>query len=166
MRGGHDSGLTHDQAVESASAELEKLKVGFAGWLDTQVVQLRRSAAEAKTSSDDAPNVEAVYRHSSDIRDVAAPMDFPLAGFVADNLCRIIELTRKGSMAYPSEMVDCHVGAITLTSQARYRGVMPSDQPALIEDLNRSYAHFRALASRGNEIGGDSDAGSDQQGPC
>jgi hypothetical protein len=112
-------------------------------------------------SPDDTTNMEAVYRHSSDIRDVAAPMDFPLAGFVAHNLCKLIELTRVSSMAYPSEIVDYHVRAVALTSQASYRGAVPSDQPEPIEELNRSYEHFQALVSRKN--GGDKNdgAGSD-----
>lgn len=148
MRSSTNSGITYEQAMKNASAELDKLKAGFSGWLEIQIGRLRRSAERAGAAPDNTAGIDALYRNSSEIRDVAAPMGFPLTGFVADYLCKIVDLTRQEAIAYPGEIVQCYIDAIVLTAQAGYRGSRPSDQQELIDQLDRSYEHYCSLAGR------------------
>lgn len=148
MRSSTDSGVTYEQAMKNASVELDKLKAGFSRWLEIQIARLRRSAERARAAPGDTAGIDALYRDSSEIRDVAAPMGLPLTGFVADYLCRVLDLTREDALAYPGEIVQCYVDALVLTTQAGYRGSLPSDQQELIDQLDRSYEHYCTLAGR------------------
>lgn len=102
------SGTPEDIAAHIAKAEdaLSILKQEFGGWMEREVERLENALAVFLA----APIAERAnfFRAIHDIRGQAGTFGFPLAGRIADNLCRLLD----AAVQVPNDIVSAHVMAI------------------------------------------------------
>jgi Hpt domain len=102
------SGTPEDIAAHISKAEdaLSILKQEFGGWMDREVERLENTLAAFLS----APVIERgnFFRSLHDIRGQAGTFGFPLAGRIADNLCRLLD----AAVQVPNDIVSAHVMAI------------------------------------------------------
>lgn len=102
------SGTPEDIAAHIAKAEdaLGILKQEFGGWMEREVERLESALAIYLA----APATERAdfFRAIHDIRGQAGTFGFPLAGRIADNLCRLLDAAVK----VPNDIVSAHIMAI------------------------------------------------------
>jgi hypothetical protein len=101
----------HDDPVARAEAALAELSTEFSSWMDTECERLDQARHKIKTAGIAGAAKDALFHAAHDIKGEAETFGFPLAGQVADSLCRLIEhspdLTR-----VPVALVDQHVDAV------------------------------------------------------
>jgi Hpt domain len=102
------SGTPEDIAAHISKAEdaLSILKQEFGGWMEREVERLEN----ALTAFLAAPATERAnfFRAIHDMRGQAGTFGFPLAGRIADNLCRLLD----AAVQVPNDIVSAHVLAI------------------------------------------------------
>jgi hypothetical protein len=102
------SGTPEDIAAHISKAEdaLSILKQEFGGWMEREVERLE----SALTAFLAAPATERAnfFRAIHDMRGQAGTFGFPLAGRIADNLCRLLD----AAVQVPNDIVSAHVLAI------------------------------------------------------
>jgi len=100
-----------DDPVARAEAALAELSTEFSSWMDTECERLDQARHKIKASGIAGAAKDALFHAAHDIKGEAETFGFPLAGHVADSLCRLIEhapdLTR-----VPVSLVDQHVDAV------------------------------------------------------
>lgn len=132
-------------AIEKAEAAVAELAGEFADWMaeETETLVAARNALRADPGSDDA--VQAVYAAAHDIRGGAATFGFPLAGRVADSLCRLIDAGPPA--AVPQALMFQHVDAIRAIVREGARGEGDPVGSALVQELGALVeAHVLTLA--------------------
>jgi hypothetical protein len=130
-------GIPREQAIERAQSKIEEVKPSFTEWLDggiNELIGLAGNAAQGAYS--DASWTEGAALLSRRIRDVGTTMGFELVTFIANNLCEIFEAIGNGA-EYRSELVNCHIEALLLAKQERYRALRPEQLPELSSGLRR-----------------------------
>jgi len=128
-------GVPREQAIQQAKGEVEKAKVGFDDWLDSQVVELGRLLKQARALEAELHSVERANFHSRELRDAAMTLGFELISFIADSLCAVLDSAATGE--YHADSVDCHMDALKLARQRGYRHLKPDQVPELTKGLNR-----------------------------
>jgi hypothetical protein len=127
-------GVPRAQALENAQARIEESKPELEAWLDRELdalIELVRSA-QAGTA---APQwTEAVEMHSRALRDIGTTIGFQLLTYVANNLCATLE-GMNGADASNIDSIACHVDALLLARQKRYRNMRPEQLPELTKGL-------------------------------
>jgi hypothetical protein len=130
-------GVSREQAMESAQMALEKIKMGFGDWLEGElkalITQLRKGPS---ASPGDVNWAEIAIIHSRQIRDVGSTMGFELVTFITNNLCEILEAVIAGAPSR-NEMISCHIDALLLAKQEKYRHLRPEQLPELSSGLRR-----------------------------
>jgi len=133
-------GIPREQAISQAQAGIEEAGGGFDEWVDTELnalVDLVKSAS----SGEAAPGwLEAANFRSRQLRDVGTTMGFELLSFVADSLCDLLDSIAGGAECN-MESVACHVDALVLSRQERYRHMQPDQVPDLTKGLRRVVKH-------------------------
>ncbi len=140
-------GVQRNTAIEKAQAKIDEMKPGFADWLDREMQDLVKAiqADASNASMDDW--IGAAHLHSRRLRDVGTTMGFELITFVANNLCEIFDTMRAGA-EYRSDLIDCHIEALMLVRQERYRGLRPEELPELTSGLRRVVEYASTLSAR------------------
>ncbi len=95
--------------VRRAENALKLLSNEFDNWMDMEIVALEKARAAA-VGANDVAELSTLYRVAHDIRGQAATLGFPLAGQLADGLCKLIE--RADKVAPSGQLIDLHVDAI------------------------------------------------------
>jgi hypothetical protein len=130
-------GLRREEALERAQTSVEEVAPEFGDWVDRELEQLigavRRCDPQSKSLKD---QVETVAVHTRRVRDVGTTMGYELLTFVADKLCEILEAVEAGA-DYRQDLIDCHVEALMLSRQDRYRHMRPDQVPELIAALTQ-----------------------------
>lgn len=102
------SGTPEDIAAHIAKADdaLGILKQEFGGWMEREVDRLESALAAYLAS----PVKERTnfFRAIHDVRGQAGTFGFPLAGRIADNLCRLLD----AAVQVPNDIVSAHIMAI------------------------------------------------------
>lgn len=130
-------GIPRDKALTNADTHIKLIKPKFSTWLDNELQDLLRVIPSAKAIKPENPAwIDALEITSHRLADVAATMDYQFVSFVANNLCTICEAVRGGAECN-GEVIVCHVNALLLGSQAKYRRMKPEDLPELSEGLRR-----------------------------
>jgi hypothetical protein len=130
-------GLPRDMALRNADANIERIKPGFALWLDKEMAELLRSLPEMKSTAASHPSwIDQVEQFSSNLIDVAGTMGYPFISFVAGNLQKICEAARSGAVCH-GEVVTCHIDALFLGKRQNYLSLRPDDLPELSAGLRR-----------------------------
>ncbi|HTV31411.1 MAG TPA: hypothetical protein VMF32_27005 [Xanthobacteraceae bacterium] len=129
-------GVPRDQAIERAQNFIDELKPEFVNWLDRKLQELGTAIQQAEGSSFDVSWHERAYRSSCQLQDVGATMGFELITFVANNLCKILEVIKMG-IAYDREIIKCHLDALLLAKSEPYRNLCPEQLPEMTGGLQR-----------------------------
>src|SRR6478736_5292899 len=80
-------GVTREDAVKTANANIEQIKPVFAEWLDQEFEELLRIVPDRKVrETTDKMWLDAIDRCSTRLLDGAATMGYPFISFVATNL--------------------------------------------------------------------------------
>lgn len=131
-------GLPREQALHNAANNIEEIKPHFTGWLDTEIGALLRAipgAAAARRA--DLSWLDALDHASIRLIDVAGTMDHSLVELIARHLHAICEAVRAGA-PYHDDVMVCHLDALRLCRQPRYRNATLADVPELSMDLRRA----------------------------
>ena len=132
-------GIPRDQALESAQTTVDKIKLGFGDWLQTEVDSLIAEIRKGrKAPAGDVSWAETAAVHARQIRDVGSTMGFELVTFITNNLAEMFEAIIAGS-APRNEIIDCHVDALLLAKQEQYRHLRPEQLPELSSGLRRVF---------------------------
>jgi hypothetical protein len=127
-------GVPRAQALENAQARIEEHRPEVEAWLDGELDALVDLVRSAQAGTAKPQRDEAVAAHSRQLRDIAATLGLELLTFVANNLCEILE----GANADDPRNLDsiaCHVDALRLARQKRYRNMRLEQLPQLIKGL-------------------------------
>jgi len=140
-------GITRNQAVGDAEAQIETLKEEFNDWLKDGLERLQSAIQLAETYPDNAMLVEDAFRSSCELRDIGTTMGYELVTFVANRLCEVLNAIRNGA-DYDKVLIRCHLDALQLARQDSYRNVSPDQVPDLCDGLRRAAEHSISLAGR------------------
>ena len=144
-------GMPRDQAIENAKAALVEMRSKMDSWIDGELCALQAAHKTNSSTSIDAAGVKSVYSAACRLRDLGTTAGFDLITSIAANVCNFLEAIEAGA-EYRHDLVDCHVSALLLARQERYRGVRASDIPELTDGL-------RALVKKGLRPNSGSDSG-------
>ena len=100
-----------DDPVARAEAALAELSNEFSSWMDTECERLIQARQALKRAGINATTRDELFRAAHDIKGEAETFGFPLAGQVADSLCRLIEHSPAFDRI-PAELIDQHVDAV------------------------------------------------------
>jgi hypothetical protein len=131
-----EGGVPRDKAIEQANATVEEVKPDFDEWLGTELDGLNGIIKKAQAGEAETDWAEQANRHSRQLRDVGTTMGFTLLTFIAGSLCEILDEITAGA-EYKMETVTCHVDALFLARQKRYRNMRPEQVPELTRGLRR-----------------------------
>lgn len=115
-------GVARDEALTRADAEIDALRANFETWVDMALSEIMRVAKALPKDRADMTAIEALHRNSAYLLDVGTTMGFALITFVAKNFCEVLEAVQNGA-AFRKALIECHVSALQLARQDRYRGL-------------------------------------------
>ena len=123
-----------------AQAGIEEAGGGFEEWVDTELKELVDLVKSANTGRAAPDWLEAANFRGRQLRDVGTTMGFELLSFVADSLCDLLDSIAGGAECNMDSVV-CHVDALVLSRQERYRHMQPDQVPDLTKGLRRVVKH-------------------------
>ncbi len=130
-------GLRREEALERAQTSIEEVAPEFGDWVDRELQQLIDAVRRCDPKSASLKSqVESIAVHARRVRDVGTTMGYELLTFVADKLCEILEAVEAGA-EYRQDLIDCHVEALMLSRQERYRHMKPDQVPELSAALTQ-----------------------------
>lgn len=129
-------GLTREDALARAHAQVDQLKPDFSGWLDREMQELSAALSQIEGNCTDALALDRAYLSCSQLRDVGTTMGFALVTLVANNLCDILDAIKAGT-DYDKDMIDCHLNALILARTDAYRNLRPEQVPEMTSGLRR-----------------------------
>ena len=133
-------GMSREQAISRAQAGIEEAGGGFEEWVDTELKELVDLVKSANTGRAAPDWLEAANFRGRQLRDVGTTMGFELLSFVADSLCDLLDSIAGGAECNMDSVV-CHVDALVLSRQERYRHMQPDQVPDLTKGLRRVVKH-------------------------
>jgi hypothetical protein len=139
-------GVTRNQAVGDAEAQIESLKEEFTDWLKNGLERLQSAIQLAETFPANATLIEDAFRSSCELRDIGTTMGYELVTFVANRLCEVLNAIHNGA-DYDKVLIRCHLDALQLARQESYKNVSPDQVPDLCDGLRRA-AERSILAGR------------------
>ena len=104
--------------------------------------------AACKRDENYASFVADAYDAGQNLRDVAGSVGYSLIGFIAANLCTIIETADAVRMRYPAAVIGCFYDALRLVQGRDYAGKKPTDLPDLTAGLLQTVELTRVVAAR------------------
>lgn len=129
-------GMPRDQAIEKATAKIEEIKPGFDDWLIQELKILADAIDSAKTENPPEDWVERANMQSRQVRDAGTTMGSELMTFIANSLCEVLDAIAAGAECN-MESVACHLDALYLARQQRFRNLTPEQVPELTSGLRR-----------------------------
>ena len=100
-----------DDPVARAEAALAELSTEFSSWMDTECERLDQARRKVAQSGLTGAAQDELFHAAHDIKGEAETFGFPLAGRIADSLCRLIEHT-PDPQRVPIALVEQHVDAV------------------------------------------------------
>lgn len=97
--------------IARAEQELARLSVRFDNWMEDETDAMEAAFAAHAADTSDSVKADGFYRTMHDLRGQSETFGYPLAGEVADNLCRLLE-TVPDRKLIPTAIVERHVQAI------------------------------------------------------
>ena len=140
-------GVTRNQAVGDAEAQIETLKEEFTDWLKDGLTRLQTAIQLSETYPDNAVLIEDAFRSSCELRDIGTTVGYELVTFVANRLCEVLDAMRNGA-DYDEVLIRCHLDALQLARQDSYKNVSPDQVPDLCDGLRRAAEHSISMAGR------------------
>ena len=133
-------GVPRDRAIKYATSRVEELKPEFDDWLDKELEALAEAVRHAEDGGQARGWIDAMNDHARQLRDVGTTMDSELLTYIAGSLCEVLDGMTAGAK-FNKESISCHVDALFLARQRRYRGLKPDQVPELIAGLRRVVEH-------------------------
>lgn len=129
-------GPPRDAAIKRAKRELARLKPRLESYVKAESQRLAAAllAAQARDIGY-AGHVGRAYDASRNIRDVADSIGYELLGFIATNLCTVIETAETARIEYPADIIDCHREAFALALSSAYLNKTLEELPELFGGL-------------------------------
>jgi chemotaxis protein histidine kinase CheA len=143
-------GVTRNQAVGGAKAQIETLKDEFRDWVKDGLTRLQSAIQLAESQPANAALIEDAFRSSCELRDIGTTMGYELVTFVANLLCEVLDNIRNGA-DYDKVLIRCHLDALQLARQDSYKNVSPDQVPELCDGLRRAAERSMSLAGRVNK---------------
>jgi chemotaxis protein histidine kinase CheA len=140
-------GVTRNQAVGDAQAQLETLKEEFTDWTRDGLERLQSAIQLAESYPDNLLLIDDAFRNSCELRDIGTTVGYELVTFVANRLCEVLTAIRNGA-DYDKELIRCHLDALQLARQDTYKNVSPDQVPDLCDGLRRAAERSISLAGR------------------
>jgi len=100
-----------DDPVARAEAALAEIANEFSSWMDAECERLDQARRKVATAGINATTRDELFRAAHDIKGEAATFGFPVAGRVADSLCRLIEHSPDLARV-PLSLIEQHVDAV------------------------------------------------------
>jgi|SRR5262245_6673940 len=100
-----------DDPVARAEAALAEIASEFSSWMDAECERLDQARRNVATVGINATTRDELFRAAHDIKGEAETFGFPLAGRVADSLCRLIEHSPDLARV-PLSLIEQHVDAV------------------------------------------------------
>jgi HPt (histidine-containing phosphotransfer) domain-containing protein len=100
-----------DDPVARAEAALAEIASEFSSWMDAECERLDQARRKVATVGINATTRDELFRAAHDIKGEAETFGFPLAGRVADSLCRLIEHSPDLARV-PLALIEQHVDAV------------------------------------------------------
>lgn len=129
-------GITREQALAGAQAQVDELMPDFVDWLDRELQDLRAAIQQSEGASFDPSWHERAYRNCCNLRDVGSTMGYELVTFIANNLCEFLDVIKAGT-PYDRDMINCHIDALLLAKTEQYRHQRPEQAPEMVNGLRR-----------------------------
>lgn len=129
-------GVSRDQALENAAAKIEEIKPGFDDWVGTELEALSGLINKAQAGNPEPDWIAAANTHSCQIRDAGTTMGSELLTFIAASLCDVLDAIEAGAECN-MESITCHLDALLLARQRRFRDMKPDQVPELTSGLRR-----------------------------
>lgn len=129
-------GVSREQAIERAQAKIDKIRPKLEDWLDRELQDFASLIATAHAGNAQADWIAIANFRSRQLRDVGTTMRFALLSFIADSLCELLDSVTTGGECNMDSIV-CHVDALILSRQDRYRDLQPEQVPELTKGLRR-----------------------------
>jgi chemotaxis protein histidine kinase CheA len=143
-------GITRNQAVGGAKAQIETLKDEFRDWVKDGLTRLQSAIQLAEGQPANAALIEDAFRSSCELRDIGTTMGYELITFVANLLCEVLDNIRNGA-DYDKVLIRCHLDALQLARQDSYKNVSPDQVPELCDGLRRAAERSMSMAGRLNK---------------
>jgi chemotaxis protein histidine kinase CheA len=140
-------GVTRNQAVGEAQAQIETLKEEFTDWLKDGLERLQCAIQLVETYPTNATLLDDAFRSSCELRDIGTTMGYELVTFVANRLCEVLNAIRNGA-DYDKVLIRCHLEALQLARQDSYKNVSPDKVPDLCDGLRRAAERSMSVAGR------------------
>lgn len=138
-----------DAAIRRAEVELALVKPRIVDHIKHECLRLEAALLAARAHDRNYRScVSEGYHAARHLRDVADTMGYRLVGFIATNLCTIIETADEAGMDYPAAVLDCYLDALQLVQTAPYRDKQVADLPELSLALLQAVQYTKTLAVR------------------
>lgn len=111
VRRSGDSSEINMDPVTRAETALGQIKSEFRGWMSAECDTLEATRNTAYAESQSGPAVERLFNAAHDIMGHASVFGYPLAGKIADSLCRLISHS-PDTARIPPALIDAHVDAV------------------------------------------------------
>lgn len=129
-------GMSRAVALKQAQEQIDGCKDSFAAWLDQQLQDLQAAAAELARDQSNETAVARADRICADIGDLGTTMGYELLTFAARSCCSVLGAFRAGANL-DSEILDCHVKALLLAGDSRYRDLGADQTAEMVNGLLR-----------------------------
>jgi hypothetical protein len=129
-------GISRDQAIENAAQKIEAIKPTFEEWLESELAPLSEAINSAKAGNATPDWIQTANLHSAQIRDAGTTMGSELLTFIAGSLCEVLDAISAGAECN-MDSITCHLDALYLARQRRFRGMKPEQVPELTSGLRR-----------------------------
>jgi len=126
-------GVTRAEAIDNAQQNLDAITEDFEAALNDKMRDLLALVAPLGDNPVPPDLFGKLCADVRELRDSGTTMGYPLVTFVADNLCKILDLVG-GNITLPT--VACHIDAMRLSTLPQYRKASLQNLPELINGLN------------------------------
>lgn len=133
-------GVPRDRAIQHALEGIEEVKPEFDDWLETELQALSNVVRDAEKGEAPAEWVDQANRHARHLRDVGTTMGSELLTYIAGSLSEVLDEITAGAK-YNIASITCHVDALFLARQRRYRNLKPEQVPELTAGLRQVLDH-------------------------
>ncbi len=130
-----------EDPVARADEALAQLSTEFAGWMHSECERLETARQNVARDGFNKKTHDELFRAAHDIRGEAATFGYPLAGRVADSLCRLVEHTPDMGRI-PLQLVDQHLDAVRAIVRDHGRSDLAAVAGALLRRLREVTDEF------------------------
>lgn len=109
-----------EEHIARADQALSAISLHFHDWMADETEKLIKARSRYHRQGVDSDARKTLFQASHDVRGNGGVFGFPLAGQVADSLCKL--LTQCPASALPAQIVDQHVDAIRAMVREEARG--------------------------------------------